>query len=219
MGILGPNVCLSGGADGSDLQWGMVAGTAKHTVLHFSFKGHKSQAPQSEIVLLDDSQLRDADPYCVATKSFVKRWFPPKSPYVANLLRRNWYQVRDAEACYAVSTFKNGDVQGGTAWAVAMFINKFNQDPCPAYVFDQDECHWYQWTGLWTPIYEPPVPTGIWAGIGTRDLNIGGKLAIRIALNWKHVRDKNDELWNTRRSSLAAIAILDAQRPVGYDCQ
>ena len=41
------NICLSGGADGSDLQWAMMAGSLGHKVVHWSFQGHRSEAPSA----------------------------------------------------------------------------------------------------------------------------------------------------------------------------
>lgn len=182
------NICLSGGADGADLMWGMVAGSRGHSVVHFGFKGHRSQAPKCEIVALTRAQLLEADPFLHTANETLRRKFPTSSDFTNNLLRRNWYQVRDSASCYAISTIKNGVVQGGTSWATAMFIQQNNNDPCPCFVFCQEQSHWFKWEGSWQPIYEPPSPTGIWAGVGSRDLNQIGKLAIRILLNYKNIR-------------------------------
>lgn len=182
----GSNLCLSGGAVGADLQWGMVAGSVGHHVIHWSFQGAKTQAPPSEIVVLDDEQLSEANEKCESAGKYLHRPFPLKSKYTTNLLRRNWYQVAWSNACYAISSFdKDGFVKGGTAWATTMFIQRFNNEPCPCFVFDQNEGYWAEWTGKWDRIKTPPVPSGIWAGIGTRDLNVIGKLAIRVLLNYR----------------------------------
>jgi hypothetical protein len=190
--ILNGNVCLSGGAEGADLQWGMTAGMAGHTVVHWSFAKHaaKSEAPVNEVVVLPQEMLNQADPYCERAAKTLGRYFPSHKPWIANLLRRNWYQVRDAERVYAVATIDNkGIVSGGTAWAVQMFIDRFDGGPCEAYVFDQkDEC-WYVWVGKaklgWNHLPEgPPVPHGVWAGIGSRDLLASGKAAIRALMGY-----------------------------------
>jgi hypothetical protein len=198
LSILNADVCLSGGALGSDLAWGMTAGMAGHGVIHFSFAGNKSLAPSSEIVILTVAQLQAADQYCERANTTLKRHWPPKSGFVRNLLRRNWYQVESATSCYAVSGFKldgwleigaeldpRWEVQGGTAWATQMFIDKHHGAPCACYVFDQDVCNWFEWRGKWTRIYEPPKPSGIYAGIGTRPLHLIGKLAIRVLMDYK----------------------------------
>lgn len=183
------NICLSGGADGADLQWGMTAGHAGHHVIHWSFKGHRSKAPPSEVVSLTDDQLEEANEPCKAASKGIGRWFPPKSLFVKNLLRRNWFQVKDAERVYAVASIdEKGFVSGGTAWACQMFIDRFGGAECECYVFDQETEHWYIWIGgeeRWLLLPDgPPKPHGVWAGIGSRELRLSGKNAIRVLMGW-----------------------------------
>ncbi len=83
------NVCLSGGADGADLVWGAEACRHGHKVRHFSFAGHRTQAPPDELVILSDNELRRADPYLAKANARLKRDWPPASQYAANLLRRD----------------------------------------------------------------------------------------------------------------------------------
>jgi len=45
-------ICLSGGAPGADLEWGLCARAAGHTVIHWSFVGHRTKAPLGEHVIL-----------------------------------------------------------------------------------------------------------------------------------------------------------------------
>jgi hypothetical protein len=206
------NWCLSGGAVGSDLQWGMTAGKAGHGVIHWSFAGHRSDAPASELIILPAEELLTADPHLKRANETLKRTFPvrPKSKSVKeearanainNLLRRNWFQVGFADACYGVSTFSLPDglrlpigepleqhrqVSGGTAWATQMFIDRHDGKTCACYVFDQEAGYWFQWIGgFWVRIYEPPKPQGIWAGIGTRKLLQVGKIAIRVLMDYE----------------------------------
>lgn len=174
-------ICLSGGAKGADQQWGMTAGHAGHTVFHFSFPGHRPHVPPSEVVVLTEAQLGEADPHLHRANLTLQRHFPPKSPFAANLLRRNWYQVRDAQAVYAVATLdKDGGVSGGTAWAVQMFLDRHEGRACAAYLFDQASGRWHVWGDAgWTVVDTVPEPDGVWAGIGSRDLLDNGKAAIR----------------------------------------
>lgn len=179
-------ICLSGGAVGWDMQWGMCAGMLGHMVVHWSFKGHRTKCPPSEVAELTPDQLLEADPYLHRANKTLMRTFPPKSPHATNLLRRNWYQVRDADSVYAGSEFdERGLVVGGTAWAVQMFIDRHNSEACSCYVFDQINGKWFKWEGRWEPIQSPPVPTGIWAGIGSRTLLPAGKQAIRTLLEYE----------------------------------
>ncbi len=185
------NVCLSGGADGADLQWGMCAGMLGHMVIHWTFSGHRSKAPLAELVELSNEQLDEADAPCKAASVGIKRWFPPKSMFVKNLLRRNWFQVKDSERVYAVATLsEDGIVSGGTAWATQMFIDRFGGEKCECYVFDQATEAWYQWGGKggfvsWEHLPDgPPAPHGVWAGIGSRELTLAGKAAIRALMGY-----------------------------------
>ena len=184
--IVGENpICLSGGAAGADSQWGMAAGMAGHMVIHFSFQGHKTQVPQDEIVVLTDEQLREADPHLEKANETLKRKVPYNKPWVVNLLRRNWFQVKDTQSVYAVSHLDNGMVSGGTAWATQMFIDRFEGGECPLYLFDQKQGAWLTWArGRWSSSSFVHPPHGIWTGIGSRDLNETGKRAIRTLLNY-----------------------------------
>ena len=181
------NVCLSGGADGADLQWGMCAGSAGHTVVHWTFKGHSSKAPKAEISELSEEQLLVADESLTRANQTMKRRFPGSSWFVNSLLRRNYYQIKWAESVYAVSKLVKGQVSGGTCWATQMYMDRFTFDGedmanCHLYLFDQDQAQWFSWSGDWIAIDTPPVPTGVWAGIGSRDLTDAGKNAIRTLL-------------------------------------
>lgn len=181
------NVCLSGGADGADVQWGMCAGLFGHNVIHWSFAGHKSQAPETEVVRLSYDQIAEAAPAVKrAAKALSKH--PPRSPFPRNLIHRNWYQIAWTERVYAVATLKDNLVQGGTGWAVQMYLDRAMDEPDfkpEAYTYCQDADEWFQMVdGYWTIIESPPVPHGIWTGIGSRDLTKPGKEAIRKLLSY-----------------------------------
>lgn len=194
------NCCLSGGAPGSDTYWGKAAEQIGHQVIHFSFNGHKTMV--SNPVILSETILATADPYCIKANETLHRRYPPKSKNVQNLLRRNWFQVEATGSLYAISHFDQADkvmalkpmavgsslpertqVSGGTAWAVELFINRYNRETCECYVFDQIICYWFQWRGEWVRIYQPPKPSGIYTGIGSRKLLPIGMLAIRVLMD------------------------------------
>jgi hypothetical protein len=201
-------ICLSGGAKGADAQWGMCAGTAGHEVVHWSFADAKVYVPEAEVARLTDEQLEAANKAChTAAKNMNARYkaagvktrksfqlntpanIPDKYLYVRNLLRRNYYQVKDTERVYAVADIEDGMVSGGTAWAVQMFIDRVNGAACECYVFDQLTEQWYVWNGLnsrvrWNALESPPEPHGVWTGIGSRDLSTEGKEAIRTLLRY-----------------------------------
>ena len=189
--VLKGNICLSGGALGADLQWGMNAGRDGQSVIHWSFEKHKSDAPKQELVVLSDEQLEKADEFLAkASKKLKRPWPGSRSHKVKSLLRRNWYQIAWSESLYAVATIHpvKQTVDGGTGWAVQMFLDRFEKEalfePIPAYVYDQTQKQWFQWIGRWKAIESPPKPSGIWAGVGTRELNDDGKWAIRNLFGW-----------------------------------
>jgi len=201
---LGSNICLSGGAEGADILWGKCAKATGFQVIHWSFSGHKSNAEKQDIFYLNDQQLEEADAACLQASKNLKRYFPPKNKFIQNLLRRNYYQVAWSDSVYAISTIQNGMVMGGTGWAVQMFLDRHDNAPCNAYVFCQNECRWYKWDGLWNTIYEPPTPSGIWAGVGSRDLKTTGKLAIEVLLNYNGIRKFDRTTRGTQVLSLHA---------------
>lgn len=179
------NICLSGGADNSDLQWGMMAGSLGHKVVHWSFQGHRTDAPPADVVQLSQSQLEEADRFIERANRAVKRNWPSRHISTNNLLRRNWYQVKDTGAVYAVGNMVRGEIQGGTAWAIQMYMDRFIHDgepmsSCNLFFYEQSMNVWWQWRGQWEiRVSQPPVPQGVWTGIGTRDLTFEGKWMIR----------------------------------------
>lgn len=176
---------LSGGADGSDYEWGEVASLHGHDVIHFSFFGHSSKCPKSQIVRIEDKDLVVADQWLKKAKTHLNRHFPSKSKFVNNLLRRNYYQVKETDAVYAVGTFQPHTmiVNGGTAWATTMFCLIHDK---PFYFFHQGKNRWYEMhiSGHCKEIFSPPKPnTGVWTGIGTREINLNGRMAIDCLFN------------------------------------
>lgn len=154
------NIMLSGGAQGADLCWGQNALLHGHDVIHFSFDGHKTQAPKDTILRLSSNELDEAtEPLKLANKK-LQRALVRGKPWIYNLLSRNWFQVREAESLYAVGQLNNQaivrdlsefllgpeiffdkaqellGVQGGTSWAIQMFYDR-NIDG-NIYFYDQE---------------------------------------------------------------------------------
>jgi len=172
------NVCLSGGAPGADMAWGVAARRRGHGVFHFSFPGHRTRAPLNERVMLSPAALRQADGPLRRAARILERRFSPNDGYRTSLLRRNWFQVRDSARLYAVGSLdRRGHVRGGTGWTVALFLARARE----AYLFDQRRRRWLAWRGAqagWRPIARPPAPHGRWTGIGSRHLSRNGRRAI-----------------------------------------
>jgi len=174
----------SGGAVGSDTQWDIIGkefGMINNK--HYYFEGNKTPNGNTPISI---NLKNEADEKLKAANKILGRKFPTSKEYVNNLLRRNWWQVKNSDAIFAIGTInwdsrqEKGLVEGGTAWAVYMAISEGK----PVYVFDQNTNVWFEWqynakedTGWITT--DTPVLTKNFAGIGTRDINEAGKQAIR----------------------------------------
>lgn len=171
-------ICCSGGAKGADTIWGETAAEYGHDVIHFTFDKSRHKIPEGQEYVLSREQLLMADKWLVKAQKTLKRKWPVTNPHVASLLRRNYYQVAHSDSLYAISEIDScGQVSGGTAWAVQMMIDM--KPDLPIWVFDQKISQWYVWKGAWVSCLRPPVPSGTYAGIGSREINESGIEAIR----------------------------------------
>jgi hypothetical protein len=176
------NVCLSGGARGADTVWSMSAKAAGHDVIPFGFKGMKSEEP---IWVLKQEVLNEVDEHLeVVSKQLERgRGFPYSSDYVNNLLRRNYFQVKDSERVYAVAPIdKEKGIEGGTAWAVHLAVKLKIKE---IYIYNLKENAWrklkfsdYNLFALLEGCI-PPKPHGIYTGIGSREITPEGIKAIK----------------------------------------
>lgn len=178
----GQSTCFSGGARGSDSLFGACAEAVGHKVIHYSFKEHKSKLNRS---ILNKDQLSKADPYLLLANEWLNRKFPTYSEYTNNLLRRNFYQVKESDMIYAITDLdKDGFPKGGTAWAVIMGII-VNVDEI--YLFDQTTEKWFRFVDIgqhprkitWDQVKQPPSPKGAYTGIGTQKLLSSGIKAVK----------------------------------------
>jgi hypothetical protein len=202
------NECFSGAARGADETFGRLALKAKHAVLHYSFVGHHAVENCGPLYPIADDLLAMADPYVASAASALKRPFPTRNTYVNNLLRRNFYQIADADRVYAVAPTDpmepvdeptplfsdpiahSGRVVGGTAWALMM---AYQLGVPEIYLFDQQFNLWFRaatplrgqvphivWLRVNTVngIDQVTKPHGRYAGIGTRNLTPEGRKAI-----------------------------------------
>jgi len=174
------DILYSGGADGSDLYWAELAAKNGHTVIHYGFAQHKSKAKNQKI--LTQAELEQADPYLITSNKSLKRTFPTGSLYTNNLLRRNWWLMKDSDTIYAVSPVDllvkdSCGVIGGTAWAVQCMVDKMESTGMlECYLYDPHRREWLSWSGIdWKQIDKPPRPEGHWTGIGTRQLTDDAK--------------------------------------------
>ena len=126
---------------------------------------------------LTQEQANTADARLAQANQTLNRRWPTARPYVNNLLRRNWFQVKNSDALFAISNLdanKPGTVKGGTGWAVQMAIDENK----PVFVFDQGKKQWFTWEGKKFVETETPTLTPSFAGVGTRNINEAGRQAI-----------------------------------------
>jgi hypothetical protein len=204
----------SGGAVGADISFATCARKAGHRVQHFVFEKQYVYTPQ-DLIRLTPSDLKQADVFVNDASIILQR--PVGNEYQYNLLRRNYFQIRNASSVFVVSNFefvvsnnnnnnsntpprRNVGIVGGSAWACQMFVNEYYKThskqllsssvhpiAMPLYCFDQISEHWFQCrirdlTGSieWVQLGQrPQLPTtGVYAGIGSRQLTPAGQHAI-----------------------------------------
>lgn len=183
MELMSKFVCHSGGCPGSDMFWENESAKYGIPTIAYSFSNHVQESKNPKVLSLDELQegWKHVE---IAAETLKRPLYRIQYGYVRNLLSRNWYQVKNSEAVYAIGTFVNSKkklVNGGTGWAVQMAIDNKK----PAYLFDQDSNRWYVFekeSGQFEFI-NVPVLTFDFAGVGTRELNERGENAIKEILH------------------------------------
>jgi len=169
----------SGGARGADDVWGNIGEEYGITSRHYYVEGNKTPKGNTPVT---QEQANVADSALVKANETLQKTFPTSNTYVNNLLRRNYYQVVNSDAVFAITEIKRegsrvGIPQGGTGWAVQMAVDMGK----PVAVFSQNTNQWFSWdgaSGKWLQI-DTPTLTKNFAGIGTRNLNTVGRKAIK----------------------------------------
>lgn len=158
----------SGGAVGSDSYWGAI-GEKYGVVSEHYYYGNKTPNGNHQIT---QEQFEEGKEHVLKANETLHR----RPDAYMNLLSRNYAQVKNSDAIFAVGHLKNGIVDGGTGWAVQMAID----DNKPVYVYDQVRKQWFSnINGQWQVFSGIPKLTKNFAGICTRELNQDGKDAIK----------------------------------------
>lgn len=163
----------SGGAVGSDTAWdtiGKLFGLGNSA--HYFGAGNKT--PKGNTPLTAE-QLAKADPALKKANESLGRRYPPSNAYVRTLLQRNYYQVLNSDAVFAIGNIAGNIVEGGTGWAVQMAVDQGK----PVYVFNQKDNNWYTYSNGKFIQTGTPVLTKNFAGVGTREITEAGKNAIK----------------------------------------
>jgi hypothetical protein len=130
-----------------------------------------------KIISYTDKKLSQADEKINSSNKILKRYLPISNRYVMNLFRRDYHTTKKCERLYAVGTITNNKINGGTAWGCQFYIDNGGKE---LYFYDQDKKYWI--LNLIDKQIEPPKLigyTGIYAGIGTREITKDGISAIK----------------------------------------
>ena len=157
--------CYSGGANGADFIFSSE-----------SLKGHNTKS--SNTLILSSNQLKEGFKHIEVANKRLNRNITNLSSYVKNLIARDWFQVKNSEAIFAIGSLASIDtVKGGTGYACACAIDNKK----PVYLFEQNDNQWYYYdyeSDRFEIYEETPKLTEKFAGIGTREINNNGIKAI-----------------------------------------
>lgn len=163
----------SGGAIGSDYAWGYIGSLYGLKNIHHYYYGNPT--PYGNNPITKDEYIEGITAVEKANQT-LKRYGYEKYLY---LLARNWMQIKNSNAVYAIiEKLNNPIVYGGTGWAIQMAIDCSIQD---IYIFHQEINTWLKYnyqTKLFDRIGTVPILKKSFAGIGTRNLKPNGLQAI-----------------------------------------
>lgn len=176
----------SGGCPGSDMFWENEGNKYGITTIAYSFKGHTQEGKNPKILTEMELNIGFANVRLAEIPIGRKTAHLKFKPYIKALLSRNWYQVANSDAIFAIGTFQDDNrkiVNGGTGWAVQMAINNNKE----VHLFDQSTDSWYIYdydVEMFMRINYIPKITPNFAGIGTRELKQNGEEAIKEILKY-----------------------------------
>lgn len=168
--------CFSGGARGSDSIFEFEAIKRGFNVVSYSFEGHNTSSKNR--LNLSPNQLKEGFEHIKKTNERLNRNIKNLTPYVKNLISRDWFQVNSSDTIFAIGNLDGVDnVKGGTGYAVSCAIDNNK----PIYLFEQNDNQWYYYdyeTNRFEIYEKIPILTSKFAGIGTRQINENGLNAI-----------------------------------------
>ena len=171
-------VLYSGGAAGSEAEFGAQAEAYGIEEVNFTFEGHALGRSRG-VRVLSREELAKGDVSLSYVSRLMNRSYTD-APTIRKVLQTIWYQVNSGQEIYVVgAVLPDGTVKGGTGWG-AEFAKLCNK---PIFVFDQGRNAWLTWKDeKWVA---PPGGGAIrignprFTGTGTRFLEENGRKAIR----------------------------------------
>jgi hypothetical protein len=170
----------SGGCPGADMCWETAGNPHGVKSIAYSFYNHVQEGA-NQCILTPDELLEGWKHVEIAAKSLKRPLDRIEYPYIKNLISRNWFQVKNAEKVFAVGKFDGTSmkrVSGGTGWAVQMAIDS----DTPVCFFNQPTGKWYTYLScyrIFVEMFVTPTLTQNFAGIGTREIDAFGVMAIQ----------------------------------------
>ena len=150
----------SGGAIGADYEWAKNAfeKDSCYFVVNHSFYSHTPKIDGLDYHRLHnrihckEELQQEAMRHIQIASNNMNRPIPSKDFYTQALVLRDWYQVENSEAVFAVSTLNKDEtnVVGGTAWAIecakakGLFILVFDQIKEKWYFYKHKEAKFIQ---------------------------------------------------------------------------
>jgi hypothetical protein len=173
----GDCILFSGGAPGSEAEFGACAERHGIEEVNFTFDGHKI-ARHRGVRVLNHEELQWGDVSLQYVGRLVHRRYTD-SPMIRKVLQTLWYQINNGQEIYVVGAILDDKtVRGGTGWG-AEFAKLCNKPLC---VFDQERTGWFRWTGDdWHALDSSSAPVishPHFTGTGTRTLHPQAKRAI-----------------------------------------
>lgn len=165
---------FSGGAPGTEAEFGHMAEKYGLQEVTFTFEGHKVEHSRG-LRFLTAEELKRKDVSLSYVSRLLNRTFT-NAPLMRSILQTIMYQVDSANEIYVIGTIMDDNtVKGGTGWGTefAKICNK------PLYTYDQNRNSWHTWTdGNWARCETPAITHKHFCGTGTRFLEANGKQAI-----------------------------------------
>lgn len=170
-------ILFSGGAKGTEAEFGANAERFGIEEINFTFEGHNIVRQRGRRVL-NHEELKNGDVSLEYLSRLMNRRFTT-SPTIRKVLQSIWYQINNGQEIYVIGEIlEDKTVKGGTGWG-AEFAKLCNK---PLHVFDQKRDLWFSWNKVdWVERRrgdEPVINHVHFTGTGTRFLEDNGKKAV-----------------------------------------
>lgn len=163
----------SGGAWGADSDWADTA--VKYGMIddpeHISHYYQDKKTPRGNRQITPQEFNDGVDQVIIADQTLhrLDNMTVERQRAALPLFARNWLQVKNSDAVFAIGQLSYGTVNGGTGWAVQMAIDHHK----PVHVFNLSDEHWYVYDQQQRLFVQEETPklTKNFAGIGTRSID------------------------------------------------